>query len=346
MSAKTRNLLVGVTVIVAGCVLGWMILEFGAKSVSLFAAPQVPVQFDATRVDGLSVGSPVTFQGVVVGRITTLTRKSDGNGVTIGAMLDTLPPVPRNIHGEIVTTNLIGGGSTMTIELGADSDKPETLAQMPTPGQPYPPLKAQYVGLKLNILPPGTTNAFAQISSAATAISDFGTQVRDQNLVLHLDQAVQNINQKATQAGQVLDAIQAIIGNNATQSDLHQVIADARTTFANLAKTSADLPKLSQQAQGVLSEAHDTIHSAQTGIDDLHRRLGDALMNASKVLDNINELATKINKGQGTAGMLVNDPKLYQALVEDLRALNGDELTLARVLQQWEQEGVSLKGLP
>jgi hypothetical protein len=29
-----------------------------------------------------------------------------------------------------------------------------------------------------------------------------------------------------------------------------------------------------------------------------------------------------------------------------LQQLNADELTLARVLQQWEQEGVSLKGLP
>ena len=346
MSAKSRNLLVGVTVLVAATVFGWMILEFGSKSVGLFTPPQVMVQFDAARVDGLSEGSPVTFEGVVVGRIDSLIRKPGGEGVTINAVLDTQPPVPKNIHGEIITTNLIGGGSTMTIELGLDPAKPETLAVMPGPDEQYPLLKAQYVGLKLNLLPPGTSDAITQISSAASAISDFGHQVRDQNLVLHLDEAVRNINDKANQAGKVLDSIQNVIGNDQAQADLHEVIADARKTFANLAKMSADLPKLSRQAQQVLSDAHDTIHSAQASIDDLHRQLGETLMSASKVLDNIDELATKINKGQGTAGMLVNDPKLYEALVIDLQQLNADELTLARVLQQWEQEGISLKGLP
>ena len=345
MSVKSRNILVGLTVIAAMAVVVWMILEFGTKSVGLFRPPQELVQIDAPRVDGLSEGSPVTYEGVVVGRITKLARNDDGKGVMIAALLDAKPPIPKNIHADIITTNFIGGGSTMSLELNAVNGVEEE-PQFPAPGEPHQLIHAKYQGLKLNFLPAGAGDAISQISSAAGAIAEFGKQVREQQLVIHLDEAVRNINDKATQAGKVLDSIQNVIGTAQSQADIHQIIADAHKTFDNLAKASADIPRISQQAQQVLADARGTIHSAQSGIDDLHKHLVETLLNASRVLDNVNEIATKINKGQGTAGMVVNDPKLYQALVDDLRQLNVDELTLARVLQQWEQEGVSLHGVP
>jgi phospholipid/cholesterol/gamma-HCH transport system substrate-binding protein len=345
MSSKARNILVGITVLVAMGVGLWMILEFGTKSAGLFRPPQELVQIDAPRVDGLSEGSPLTYQGVVVGRITRLERNDDGKGVLISALLDTKPPVPKNIHADIIVTNLIGGAATVTLELNVVNgveQNPQFLAE----GESHPLMHAKYQGLKLDLLPGGTDNALAQISAAAGAIADFAKQIRQQQLVLHLDEAVQNINAKATQAGQVLDSIQKVIGNDQSQADLHQMIVDAHRTFDNLAKMSADLPRISQKAQDVLGEAQGTIQSAQSGIDDVHKQLSNTLLSASKMLDTVNELATKVNKGQGTAGLLVNDPKLYEALVDDLRQLNKDELTLARVMEQWEQEGISLKGLP
>ena len=41
--------------------------------------------------------------------------------------------------------------------------------------------------------------------------------------------------------------------------------------------------------------------------------------------------------------MLVNDPKLYQSLVDNSRELNATILDLKRLVEQWEQEGVSFK---
>jgi len=39
----------------------------------------------------------------------------------------------------------------------------------------------------------------------------------------------------------------------------------------------------------------------------------------------------------------VNDPKLYEAMVDTIQELNGTVKDLKRLVQQWEQEGVSLK---
>ena len=63
----------------------------------------------------------------------------------------------------------------------------------------------------------------------------------------------------------------------------------------------------------------------------------------SKLLDQANVITAKINDGQGTAGKLVNDPKLYEGLVDTTTQLNATVKDLQRLIQQWEQEGVALK---
>jgi phospholipid/cholesterol/gamma-HCH transport system substrate-binding protein len=63
----------------------------------------------------------------------------------------------------------------------------------------------------------------------------------------------------------------------------------------------------------------------------------------SELLQQFQQIAQKINAGQGTAGQLVNDPQLYQSLVATTQELNATIADLKRLVEQWEQEGVSLK---
>jgi len=41
--------------------------------------------------------------------------------------------------------------------------------------------------------------------------------------------------------------------------------------------------------------------------------------------------------------MLVNDPRLYESLADTTRQLNATVSDLRRLLEQWEQEGVTMK---
>ena len=47
--------------------------------------------------------------------------------------------------------------------------------------------------------------------------------------------------------------------------------------------------------------------------------------------------------GTSSIGLLVNDPKLYESLVDTSRELNATITDLKRLVEQWEQEGVALK---
>jgi phospholipid/cholesterol/gamma-HCH transport system substrate-binding protein len=326
MSPKMRNFAVGLTVMVSIAIFLWMFISFGTKSVSLFGAPQVAIEIRADQVDGLSEGSPLMYQGVIVGRILRLHRNDDGNGVLIDAIMDTIPPIPTNVSADIVTTSLISGGASLELVLAKGQP-----AQFAPPGTPFPPIKAKYDGLDLSDF----GKAGTQIARAATEIADATDQVRQQQIVEHLNEAVLNFNAQVTAAGQVLKSIQDVAGDVKVQGDLRQ-------TIANLAQATNDLPALSKQASDVLTEARTDLARTQGYIDTMNKQLGDGLTRASATLDSIHDLADKINNGKGTAGMLVNDPKMYQALVDDLRELNANELVLERLLQQWEQEGVSV----
>ena len=54
-------------------------------------------------------------------------------------------------------------------------------------------------------------------------------------------------------------------------------------------------------------------------------------------------MADKMDKGEGTIGKFVNDPRLYESLSDTSAELNLTVKDLHRLVQQWEQEGVSLK---
>ena len=63
----------------------------------------------------------------------------------------------------------------------------------------------------------------------------------------------------------------------------------------------------------------------------------------SLAIDDTRVILARLIDGQGTAGQMVNDPKLYQALVDSARELNLTITDLRRLVEQWEQEGVYLK---
>jgi len=345
MSAKQRNFLIGATVLVALGIFIWFALEFGAKGAGgLLAPPQEEVVIDATRVDGLSEGSPVTYQGVNVGRIVRLARNASGNGVTITALFSKAPTrVPTNVNVEIVVTNLIGGGASLALELQPDPDGKLT-PHIPPEGAAFPLLHAEYVGLKLNLLPGGADSMMTQISGALKKASDIEDQVQQRELVKHLDEAVQNFNAQTTRAGQVLQSIEDVIGDPAAKEDLRQTIASARKTAEGLARFSNEqLPQLSQQASDLIKEGHGTLQQTQQRVDELSRQIGGSVAKISQILDGVYAITDKINKGQGTAGLLISDPKLYQSLVDSSRELDANLKDIQRLVQQWEQDGLSLK---
>jgi phospholipid/cholesterol/gamma-HCH transport system substrate-binding protein len=318
MSAYRRNLLVGVTVLGALGVLGWMILQFGGSLATPFAPAQIHIRLITAHADGLSEGSPVVYRGVSAGRVERV-YLHDQNSVYVEATVDQTPPLPENLRAVIRPNGLIGGGSTVVLQLL--SEKP--VGELKDHAQ----LDAELSGLDL--LPP----AFSELADQLTAAT---RQFRESNVIADADAMVKRITALS-------DSLEKIAGDAGTQGDLKASVANIRQTSDALRKFSTQLDQLSTNASSTISEAHDTLAKAGTSIDTLTHQVGDRLQQTSILLDRLNDITGKVNQGQGTAGALVNDPKLYLALVDTTQQMDATVKDLKRLVEQWEQEGVSLR---
>jgi phospholipid/cholesterol/gamma-HCH transport system substrate-binding protein len=318
MSAYRRNLMVGITVLIAGLLFIWMMLNFSSRTAELFGPSQIPIQFTSPRADGLSQGSAVYFLGVNAGRVTNVVRRDDGQGVDIGATIDSKPPIPDNVHAEISQSSAIGGGSSVNLEI--DPAKPSG-----GPLQPHAVIQAVYLGLQLHVLPPEFTQTAQDIGDMSVEIKKTAQQLRESGAIGHLNDALTEITTQTTTAGRILQTL----GNDQTREDMRTAIANIRQTSEATTRISAKIDVLT-----------DTL---RTDSDQLNKQVADRLTQISAVLNNLQDVTAKIQSGKGTAGLLVNDPRLYEALVTTTQQLSATASDLHRLVDQWEQEGVSLK---
>jgi phospholipid/cholesterol/gamma-HCH transport system substrate-binding protein len=320
MSPYRRNILVGALVLGGLGVFAWMVMEFSGKAVELFSPPQMSLHLKSERGDGLSDGSAVTYLGVSVGRVISVSRSSEGNGVVIETVVDSKPPLPANIHAVIVQSSLLGGGSNVNLNLLGEKAE-GALA-------PNSTLDANYVGLQLNLLPPAVTQTADQVGQMSDEIRKMTLQLRNSNVIDDLDGALKQINTQTAKAGKMIDSMQEILGNQNSRDDIRLSLEKFRQTTEATTRVAAKLDSLTDSLQ------HDT--------DQISKQVGDRLTQISAILANVQSITEKVDKGKGSAGQFVNDPRLYESLVDSTRQLSLTVADLHRLIQQWEQEGVHL----
>jgi phospholipid/cholesterol/gamma-HCH transport system substrate-binding protein len=333
MTTSHRNLFVGQTVLAGLLILGWMILEFGGVMARPFAGPQTSITFTAERADGIGAGAPVLFRGISVGQVTGATVADDLGSVIITARLAASARVPANVVGLIRPQGLMSGGNAIFLEL---------TTSVPT-GQISDGAKLEARLGTLDLLP----RQFAELAEDLRLTSK---HLRESGVVQHLDETLQQATRQLAQAGDVMKNVNALVGDPQVKKDLQasaaslkDVMAASQRIAGNVEKFTTRLEGVSDKASTVIEQAGKTFTTAEARVEQVATQVGDRLTQVAAVLQNFEQVTSKMNKGEGTAALMLNDPKLYQAMVDSARQMNLVMADLKRVIEQWEQEGVRLK---
>jgi phospholipid/cholesterol/gamma-HCH transport system substrate-binding protein len=287
------------------------VLQFANKAATFFLTTGVRITLTAPRAEGIADGSPVTYKGVSVGRVTGVRRvvTDDREDVVIDAVIDADPPLPANVRGKIKQTSLLGGSAMVALE----TDESATTK-------------------------PGASKHVGALGSGANIQADFVPDVTS------LTDSVQTLSSSA-QA--MVDSINQVIGDPKVKEDIRASLANARQTLENANKVSARLEKLgasfektADSAQATMGEVQTTVKDARVEIKRMSDNLNQRLGQIAEALQKIQSVTQKIDQGQGTAGKLVNDPKLYDALADTAAELKLTVKDLRRLIAQWEQEGI------
>jgi phospholipid/cholesterol/gamma-HCH transport system substrate-binding protein len=247
-----------------------------------------------SSVDGLSVSKPVLVNGFQIGRVSDMKLRPDGRTV-VEFTIDHQYDVPSNTNAKLVSTDLLGGkaikfeyGNSKVMAQNKDtlqSDIQGSLAESLQPIQ----TKAEHLITKLD-------SSLAAINKIMNP--DFQKNVdRSFNSIANSLQTLEGTTKKIDAlVGSQTEHINGILTNTeAVSSNLKAGSAHFNTIATNFEKVSNDMAN--SNIKQTLDNANNAVAALQATID-------------------------KINNGNGSLGLLINDKTVYKNLADATANLN------------------------
>ena len=348
VSEKTRNTIVGLTVIVALVCLMYGVLLLG-KGSSFSVGGTYNVTVVAQDAGGLGAGTKVFLNGVVVGQVQSVTLMTDaakqlqakivlqidgGFDIPAGAWASvtrsqlgstsislfsaaaTGPMLPRNGKAVLVASQ----GDTGLIPKDVRDNLSSLSTQLGTVAQ------------DLHVLLAYTTPEEVEASSTQpTTGPGAATQKRPvdnvSTLVIRLNRTIKSMETLLTDA-QLQGDVRLLIQNlreasvklNGTMTSIDSTIKDADRAFSSFGE--------------IATKASKTIDATQVQVLRVSEKLVDVLGQFEKTIKQVSE-------GNGTVGKLMNDPRLFEGLLDLSKTMKTTVNDLDFLLKKWKDEGVN-----
>jgi phospholipid/cholesterol/gamma-HCH transport system substrate-binding protein len=246
------------------------------------------------EVSGLGVSKPVLVNGFQIGRVSALTLQPNGQ-ILAQFKVDPKYEIPKNTIARLASTDLLGG--------------------------------------KAIIFELGTSRQFAADGDTLNA-----------NMQKNLLEQVQPLQKKAEQMIGRLDSI--LSSMNATLSPAFQ--KNFNSSFESIAHTMKTLEGTTKTMDGLVTSQSPRIASMMANLESItanfknnnekitsiltninqvtdeaaKANFSQTMLNANKAVADLQATITKVNSGQGSLGLLLNDNKLYDNLNSSAANLN------------------------
>ena len=253
-------------------------------------------------IDGLVEANPLIISGYKVGIVSDITLSDNlAEGVVVTMLLDNKIKIPKNSIARIVSSDIMGSKAIQLI-LG---NSPEYLVDGDTLlGEKEENLK-QSVNKTIAPLQKKAESLISSIDSVMFVVQDILNKDARKNLsgsFESINRTFRTLEKTSIKLDDLIDSEKAKISNIITKaSHLATTLADNSEDISNILKNFSAIS------------------------DSLKRsKIVSVISNANTTLAQTSEIAQKINRGEGTLGLLVNNDSLYRKLdksAEDLDKL-------------------------
>lgn len=249
-----------------------------------------------SNVSGLAPADPVQVNGLKIGTVTSLQVTSKGvDQILVKLSIQPGINIPQNSVARIVSADLLGT-KAIVIDFG---------------------------------------NATEYLQNNDTIQSAPGSSLTS-NLMSDLKPLAGKIKNTLTSLDTVLNDLHSSLDNQ-TRNNLKSSIAELNTTMKNFSGVSAKLNEVMENLNSItvnLKDHNDTINQILGNTEKVTSAIASAdlqgtITSLHHSVDEMGDVMAKINAGQGSLGMLLNDKKLYRnmqsvsynlnLLMEDLR---------------------------
>lgn len=363
MKERTRNLIVGLTVLIGLVLLGSMIVIFRELPAFLrLGYYDVTVRFD--HAGGVTPGADVLMAGKRVGRVTGVDFASQSDprqGILFTIIIDLDVNVPGDVN-VYIDRPFVGGTS---IDLRSDGLPPGAGRTDPATGEKLAWIPKDRVvtieggkrpeGGPAQLIPPDliadARGAMSSINRLAETLHEFfapppAARTRPaQPPATGPAQPVQprNIHQTLAKLDKVLDDIDTVLGDEENQANLKAAFAKFRTAAVTTEEAMQQLKTLAADASKAIGDLSTSASQTSGRFRDVAASLIAQADRLGNVLTTIQRAATKVDSGEGTAGKLLNDPALYNSLVDAAAGMKGALAELRKLIRDWHENGAKIR---
>ena len=356
MKEHTRNVVVGLTALVALAMFGAMIMIFTGLPELLETGHVLRLKFPETA--GAKSGEWIYMSGIQIGKITSVefAEPDPRKGVMFICRINSGVKIPGNVEPTITARAFVGGPYLELRPSGEDRYDPATKKKLEYLPDNWPdPLQGRHIFPSM--LPKELTDGFKSLSKLANSLNSLlaaPAETQPGGTQPTTGPAPATLGQTLAKFAQALDDLHEVLGDKANQENLKKSLAgladatakaseamDALKAFAveGREKAGKTLTAASQAAEKLGKLAENT----DRRMDDVSKKIIADAEQLSKVLKTINRIATKIDTGEGTIGKFVNDPKLYNNFLQASKQLSDLAAELRVLIGEWEKNGVQLK---
>lgn len=260
------------------------------------------------RVDGLLPSNVVQVNGYKIGFVRTISLMPDHSGRLIISMhIKSELKIPRNSRADIFSMDFLG---TKAVQL-IFGDSKEDIQDGDTLTSSVQTSLTDAVGAEVAPIKEKAENLLASLDSVAAVFRE----VFNQETKLNLKKSFESISKALNSIDNIATTVDTMLGKKNGRIKL---------LLENLESITGNIKNHNQQ----IGEVIDNF----SGISDTLRKanLSQTILNLKNTLDKTSSIFDKVNKGEGTLGLLVNDDSLYinlnntahslDALVKDLNA--------------------------
>lgn len=350
MTDRNRNVIVGLTVLIAFCILGSMIVVFAGMPEMLKRGYKIRILFNSTH--NAKKGDSVRLAGVRVGSVTDIAFTDDDprRGVTFTVLIDHGRRVPANVRPRIHSQGFVGSAY---IDLAYDSlpmgdpDAQGRAGFLPTTGMVTITGDNTRVG---GLIPPEVFVSLDEIRDdfkrlghlvetldkfiAPVATGEDGSQP-----VQPLDEVLATI----IKTGRTLDELHAIIGDKENQANVKAALSRFSQVGADASQAMTSMRNFTEEARASLRETTKSATEVGRGVGELTTHLIDNAEKISTLMATMNRTMTKMESGKGTFGRMANDPKLYNNLADAAEQLNKLVGEMRKLVKTWQSQGIGVK---
>nr|WP_121273128.1 MlaD family protein [Pedobacter schmidteae] len=247
-----------------------------------------------SHVDGLQVSKPVLINGFQIGRVDKLELQSDG---TILATLKIKGryEIPKNSIAKLEGTDLLGS-KAIIMALGTGTDY----------AQDGDTLNANVAKGLLETVQPVQKKAeliIAKMDSILTSVNS----ILNPNFQKNVDKSFNSIASTLSSLEATSKKVDNLVGTEGSR--ISGILANVEAITGNLKKNN-------EKINEILANVHSITDQVAAA------NFKQTIDNANKAMADLQGIVTKINNGQGSLGMLVNDTKMYDNLTNASKNLD------------------------